>query len=183
MQFRLLLCGLTMLSAICGLGDPPRCSTLQIDSRMEQLDRRLLNVISQINRLESERKSYFCRPQLAAMRADLSQASQTLSEIRYQWDGSKQAYEERCKLLHEQNEALDKQNKDLEDNRGVGSYWMWIVIGIGALGIAAVAFFVVAGRRKPVVVASREDELPKCPRCGWKYTRGETKCRNCGTRF
>jgi len=183
MRLRLLLCWLTVFSVVCGLGDPPRCSNPQIDASMDQLDRRLLNVVSQISRLESEHKSYFCRPQLAAMREDLLQASQTLSEIRYQWDGSKQAYEKRCKLLHEQNEALDKQNKDLEDNRGVGACWMWIVIGIGAMAIAVVAFFVVVGRRKPVVVTSHEDDLPKCPRCGWKYTRGETKCRNCGTRF
>lgn len=175
--------GAAVCASLCSFGDQPRCSDPQIDANLVLLDRQLQDVISQVDSLAAEYISYFSRPRLTEMRGNLSNALQTLAKIKCRWGGSKQAYEEQYKNLHEQNVALDKQNKDLKDRQGVESYWMWIVLCIGVLALAAVTFLLVVGQRKPVNVVSREDGLPKCPRCGWKYTRGETKCRKCGTRF
>ena len=62
-------------------------------------------------------------------------------------------------------------------------WWRWIVCGIVCIVLVIAALLFGMGRRKPAIIDNHDDELPKCPRCGWKYVRGETKCRNCGTRF
>ena len=79
-------------------------------------------------------------------------------------------------------EGLEKRMK--AERAANDTRWRWTISVMVGIVLVIVAFFVYIGRRRPVVITNHEaDELRKCPRCGWKYIEGETKCRNCGTRF
>ena len=97
MKVRFLFYGAVVCASLCSFADPPRCSDPQIDANLVLLDRQLQDVISQVDSLAAEYKSYFSRPRLTEMRRNLSNALQTLAKIKCQWGGSKQAYEEQYK--------------------------------------------------------------------------------------
>lgn len=177
MKIRILLCAV-VLAFVSGC-DP------DFSESLEQQNARLRNQNAQLwnenRRLSSQLSS--ARSEISELRRALAVSNSRCEKTQNELSGARKAIDSQASEMKAKDEAAKKKIKELEDENGVRPYWKWIVFGIGGIMIAVVAFLVVAGLRSPVVVSDHEDDLPRCPRCGWKYTRGETKCRNCGTRF
>ena len=119
-----------------------------------------------------EREKVQLQSERAQLSDELSRVKQQLQDAQ---DKAKTAQSELSDAKAQVDAATTRIN-ELE-------WWKWIVYGLVFIVLIGVAFLFVMGRRKPAIVDNHDDELPKCPRCGWKYACGETKCRNCGTRF
>ena len=182
MRIRLLLCLVTTFALLGVYGDPvvPKSSNPQLEAKINRLNEHIVELVGRVDALNNSWKGRVCRSELNALRKDMGIALTEINGIRHELRGSELVYEEKTRVLQEKNEAANRQIEELE---GDGWYWKWIVFGVGGAVLAAIIFVCVLSRRKPVIVARCDEDLPKCPRCGWKYARGETKCRNCGTRF
>ena len=117
-------------------------------------------------------------------------------------DDCKKALNPEIKKVSERISNLESQVRELREveHQGEGQvkgenfeeqlkscrWWIWI---LGALMVctlllcSVLVFMTMSSVTARGAMPSKGDNVKRCPRCGWKYTEGETKCRNCGTRF
>lgn len=165
MKMEVLVCAVVAVALVHGLfaydGEAWRYANL--DSQIKQLDVGLSQAMESVACAGAELRSTYvnnryCCEQLDAAWKELICASNVIAQVKINLRGQDE------KLMKWQCGTI-----------------IFIVFVLCIVGV--VLLMVKATQKRPSVAPTEDDGHPRCPRCGWKYNKGETKCKKCGTRF
>ena len=186
MKMKTLVCAVVAAVLSYGLSayDGEAWRYVNLDEKVKKLDDTLLQAMESVACAGAELRSAYvnngyCSKQLDAAWIELTHASNIIAQVKND-----------LRIKTNTINDLQKQNKELKDaNEDHDKEWWikWVAVALGVLVFCIVGGFVLlmvkATQKRPSVAPVEDDGHPRCPLCGWKYNKGETKCKNCGTRF
>ena len=176
MKMKVVVWSFVICAIVCFL--PREGHALVFDSTYKKLEAERNNLVNDYNKLVNDYNK-LCSD-YDNLAAEHNKLVGEYNKLKGQADVDKVELGNARKKIEEIQER--KAENPPSNRRGVG--WTFLAGAVLALFVVVSIVVVIGsqGREKESTLAGDELTL-RCPRCGWRYTNGETKCRKCGTRF